>query len=98
MHHGLAEEKVARRAIVLSQAYAEHPERFTRGEPKPPLLPKEVWINKPKIEGVKRSTGLVLGPAAKTDAHNRPRIDDLDLGRDGSTPELEGSGLIEAVL
>src|SRR5262245_6946747 len=48
VHHGLAEEKLAQRASVLKRAHAEHPERFTRGVPKPQPLPKEVWINKPK--------------------------------------------------
>ena len=90
VHAGIAEEKVSQRARVLAQAYAEHPERFTRGEPKPPALPREAWINKPKIAGGERSTGLVPGSPAKTDAHNSPRIDDLDLGKERSTPELRG--------
>ena len=97
VHYGRAEEKVSRRALVLAQAYAEHPERFTRGKPKPPALPREVWINKPKIAGVERSTGLVPGSAAKTDAQNSPRTHDRDLGRDRSTPELVGAERIEVV-
>jgi putative transposase len=36
------------RRQVLQAAYATHPERFVRGEPKPPPLPQEVWINKPQ--------------------------------------------------
>jgi len=47
VHLGLAAERTAARAAVLARAYAEHPERFTRGAPRPPALPKEVWINKP---------------------------------------------------
>jgi putative transposase len=47
VHYGLAQERTAERAAVLARAYAEHPERFTRGAPRPPALPKEVWINKP---------------------------------------------------
>ena len=47
VHYGLAAERTAERAAVLARAHAEHPERFTRGAPRPPALPKEVWINKP---------------------------------------------------
>ena len=49
VHYGLAEEKIAQRSTVLMQAYALHPERFPHGVPQPPALPKEVWINKPRI-------------------------------------------------
>ena len=57
VHHGLAGAKLAHRATVLEKAYAKHPERFTRGIPKPQSLPKEVWINKPKqIEEVALAT------------------------------------------
>jgi len=47
VHFGLAEGKRERRAEVLAQAYAAHPERFVRGVPSPAELPREVWINKP---------------------------------------------------
>jgi len=30
------------------KAFETMPERFVRGVPKPPALPAEVWINKPK--------------------------------------------------
>ncbi len=49
VHHGLAEERVAARAAVLTRAYAAHPERFPCGAPHPPARPVEVWINPPKI-------------------------------------------------
>jgi len=97
VHYGRAEEKVSQRALVLAQAYEAHPERFTHGKPKPPALPQEVWINKPKSAGGERSTGLVPRSAAKTDAQNSPRTHDLDLGRDRSTPELVGAERIEVV-
>ena len=32
---------------VLDMAYAAHPERFVRGRPTPPVVPDEVWINRP---------------------------------------------------
>ena len=47
VHFGLADAKRERRAAVLAQAYAEHPERFVRGLPMPATLPTEVWINPP---------------------------------------------------
>ena len=47
MHYGLAEQTVARRAVVLDAAFLAHPERFAHGRPVPAKLPDEVWINKP---------------------------------------------------
>ena len=48
VHHGLAEAVYAHRQQVLQAAYEAHPERFVRGMPTPPALPKEVWINQPQ--------------------------------------------------
>jgi putative transposase len=48
VHYGRAELVRARRAEVLTAAYAEHPERFVRKPPAPPALPTVVWINQPK--------------------------------------------------
>jgi len=48
VHHGLAEERIAVRAIVLTAAYAAHPERFPAGLPHPPASPTDVWINPPR--------------------------------------------------
>ena len=42
---GRAEAVLEQRRAVLQAAYDAHPERFVRGVPKPPELPKEVWIN-----------------------------------------------------
>jgi putative transposase len=47
VHYGRAQAVFDQRQQVLQAAYAAHPERFARGEPKPPSLPTEVWINKP---------------------------------------------------
>jgi putative transposase len=47
VHYGRAQAVIDRRQQVLQAAYAAHPERFVRGEPKPPSLPTEAWINKP---------------------------------------------------
>ena len=48
VHYGQAEAVTEQRRQVLLAAYAAHPERFVRGEPRPPSLPHEVWINKPQ--------------------------------------------------
>ena len=48
VHYGRAAAIRARRAGVLTDAYAAHPERFVRKPPEPPALPTAVWINEPK--------------------------------------------------
>ncbi len=48
VHYGQAQAVIEQRRKVLLAAYAAHPQRFVRGEPKPPSLPTEVWINKPQ--------------------------------------------------
>jgi len=48
VHYGQAQEVTDQRQQVLQVAFAAHPERFVRGEPKPPSLPQEVWINRPQ--------------------------------------------------
>jgi putative transposase len=50
VHYGRAETIREQRAIVLNDAYAEHPERFVRNPPQPPALPTAVWINEPNEE------------------------------------------------
>jgi putative transposase len=47
VHFGLAAQRVAERAVVLTTAYAAHPERFPAGHPTPAAVPTEVWINPP---------------------------------------------------
>jgi putative transposase len=47
VHYGCAQAVLEQRRETLRAAYAAHPERFVRGVPRPPSLPKEVWINKP---------------------------------------------------
>jgi putative transposase len=48
VHYGRAELVRARRADVLTAAYAKHPERFVGKPPQPPALPTAVWINEPQ--------------------------------------------------
>ena len=47
VHYGTAEATRDKRAGVLADAYAAHPERFVRKEPEPPRLPTGSWINRP---------------------------------------------------
>ncbi len=49
VHCGLATKRTEQRALVVRKAVEANPERFVRGAPKPPAVPKEVWINKPRI-------------------------------------------------
>ena len=46
VHHGLAETRFTAREAVLRTAFAATPERFVRGVPTPPALPRAVWISK----------------------------------------------------
>ena len=47
MHSGRAHRLYEARQVVLTQAYAEHPERFKGRPPVPPALPTQVGINLP---------------------------------------------------
>jgi len=50
VHHGLAAHRFAAREAALRRAFDVTPERFVRGVPNPPALPRAVWINKPRTE------------------------------------------------
>lgn len=47
MHFGQAQSILQQRQEVLDDAFAKHPERFVRGQPHPPVVPTEAWINPP---------------------------------------------------
>jgi putative transposase len=47
VHYQEASLLHAERSRVLAAAYAERPDRFVRGTPRPPELPSAVWINRP---------------------------------------------------
>jgi len=47
VHHGSAAQVTQHRAMVLSDAYARHPERFVNGQPHPKPIAQNVWINQP---------------------------------------------------
>ena len=48
VHYGPAAKRTEQRALVLRKAFEVNSEPFVRGGPKPPAVPKEVWINKPR--------------------------------------------------
>ena len=50
VHHDLADAVRDKRAFVLAEAYAQHPERFPGRPPEPPKIPETAWINKPSPE------------------------------------------------
>ena len=56
VHHGLADAKIAQRAVVLAAAYEAHPERFVRGVSVPHAPPREVWINPPAARAVEAAS------------------------------------------
>jgi len=49
VHFGRAGDRHHRRSRTLEAAFAEHPERFPNGRPRPRPLPSEVWINRPGL-------------------------------------------------
>ncbi len=51
VHYGQAEALRAERQRILTAAFEANPERFVHGHPKPPELPKAVWINPPDNHG-----------------------------------------------
>ena len=50
VHHGLANEALAARQVVLDQAFATHPEYFKHTAPQIRSVPEAVWINSPKLK------------------------------------------------
>jgi len=47
VHHGHAGAARKQCAVIMSSAYAAHPERFVRKPPEPPKIPTNSWINPP---------------------------------------------------
>jgi putative transposase len=50
VHRGQSQAISGIRKEVLAAAFQAHPERFVKGMPSPPAVPKAAWINRPKIE------------------------------------------------
>ena len=71
VHHGVAEQRIAARAVVLTAAYAAHPERFPAGQPHPPARPVEVWINPPNTRATEEPRGFAPSRGGVLD-HARP--------------------------
>jgi len=46
-YYGKAESAVIMRQQTLEGAYAARPERYVKGSPTVPALPRAVWINRP---------------------------------------------------
>ena len=57
VHTGRAETVRQQRQAVLRQAYQTHPERFTKGLPRPAQLPAAAWINAPTSGTAEAPTG-----------------------------------------
>jgi putative transposase len=57
IHHGKSEVVSQVRQAALLVAFNNHPERFVRGTPRPPLVPEAAWINKPKPDSSKPEAG-----------------------------------------
>lgn len=55
VHHDRAQSVLAQRERTLEAAWANHPERFVRGIPKPSPLAEAVWINPPTASATDRS-------------------------------------------
>ncbi len=62
VHFGQAAAVRAHREVVLTAAYAAHPERFVNGPPRPADLPTAVWINPPvKKPTAQDAPGTTIG-------------------------------------
>lgn len=48
LHIGQAYRIREKRCETLKLAFQNHPERFVKGLPQPPIIPEAAWINKPK--------------------------------------------------
>jgi len=60
VHYGLTQVLDEARRQTLLNAFAQHPERFVRKLPEPPLLPAAVWINPSKLTGREPETDPAL--------------------------------------
>jgi len=86
VHHGRAEAVTQARQEVLTQVYAEHPERFVRQPPKAPQLPMQVWINPPPAKGGNQDP---TDSAQRIDLPGSPRLDDVEPARPVAPPATE---------
>jgi putative transposase len=79
VHYGQAEAIVAARAATLGRAFELHPERFKGRMPMPRPVPREVWINPPKL--------LVVPTAIETERISATQSHATQEGKGMSKPE-----------
>jgi len=89
VHGGQAEERRAQRALVLTRAFVKHPECFVRGLPQRPVVPAQVWMNKPKdtpggdpTEALEAGISPVRGFGPENGFHHCPVSNEQEPGRD----------------
>jgi len=80
VHTGEAKLRWKKRQDVLRKAYERYPERFVRGVPLPPLLPKAAWINKPNSKQEEAAKMFSLTTSAR-----RPGEQDFLIAPQGDT-------------
>jgi putative transposase len=74
VHYGQADDVIAARQATLDGAYAGHPERFGNRRPRPPMLPKAVWINPPPPTTTQGDTDTTTPPTQPANAKLHPRL------------------------
>lgn len=86
VHYGLAEAKWEERRRVLAEGFRRHPERFPRGMPEPPRVPRAVWINppaaktRPDAEGPpspETGTVEIVAPRASLEVVSRAQVAEI---------------------
>jgi len=85
VHSGQSELVTRQRQEVLTQAYAQHPERFVRQPPKALQLPTAVWINPPQSR--KEENQTATNSVSQSDLPGSLRNDDLESTRPVAPPE-----------
>ena len=83
---------------MLRRAFENHPERFVSGIPKPPTLPEQPWINKPKKVSSGNDSGpistvnlLFGGVGPENGFHNCPISNERESGRDPGRGQIQVS-------
>lgn len=84
VHHGRTADVLAARQVVLTVAYASHPERFVRGAPRPAVPPAAVWIN-PPVEGRAAHSTLTAAVTEPT-VQGQPPVDPMSSGNTAQRP------------
>ena len=97
VHYGQAEAALEHRFQVMRQAYAAHPERFSR-PPQRQRLPERVWINPPHPEPAERDGGRSQAPPAPPSRNARVQgMAPSPAGAGGSAPNPAGKGNTQSI-